>query len=89
MISYQRCSDLSKSAEMTYRNMRPYYEYHSVDWDQAKILEQIADLDNWDILYEGEVIGALRLAFDGHECYLRDLQVSEEFQSKGIGTEAI
>jgi GNAT superfamily N-acetyltransferase len=30
-------------------------------------------------------VGAIRLSFDSEECYLRDLQVSEEFRNKGIG----
>jgi len=89
VISYQPACDLSKSAEITYNNMRPYYEHYLVDWEQPIILEQILSLDNWDILSEGEVVGAIRLSFDSDECYLRDLQVSEEFRNKGIGAAAL
>ncbi len=89
MISYQPAGDLSKSAEITYDNMRTYYAHFSVDWKQPKILEQIVNLDNWDILSNGELIGALRLSFDSDGCYLRDLQVSSLFQNKGIGAEAL
>jgi len=69
--------------------MRTYYVHYDVDWQQTKIQEQIAGLDNWDIIFEGKLIGALRLSFDNDECYLRDLQVSESFQNKGIGAKAI
>jgi GNAT superfamily N-acetyltransferase len=89
VISYQPACDLSKSAEITYNNMRPYYEHYLVDWEQPKILEQILNLDNWDILSEGEVVGAIRLSFDSDEGYLRGLQVNEEFQKKGIGAAAL
>lgn len=89
MISYRRSEDLSKSAEITYNNMRSYYEYYSVDWDAPKILAQISDIENWDILSNGNVVGALRLSFDNDECYLRDLQVSESFQNNGIGAKAL
>ncbi|MCW8090915.1 GNAT family N-acetyltransferase [Alteromonas sp. ASW11-130] len=89
MISYQRCDDLAKSAEMTLRNMRFYYEQFAVDWDHNKILQQITELENWDILYQGKVIGAIRLAFDEDGCYLRDLQVDEAFQNKGIGAQSL
>jgi len=89
VISYQPACDLSKSAEITYNNMRPYYEHYLVDWEQPKILEQIMSLDNWDILSDGEVVGAIRLSFDSNECYLRDLQVSEKFRNKGIGAAAL
>ena len=89
MVSYQPAKDLNKSAQITYMNMRSYYERYSVDWNQEKILEQTLDLNNWDILYDGEAIGIIRLAFDGEGCYLRDLQVSESFQNKGVGAQAI
>ncbi len=89
MVSYQPACDLAKSAAITYNNMRPYYEHHEVDWDQSKILEQIQGLDNYDILLEGEVVGAIRLSFDGDECYLRDFQVSENFRNQGIGAIAL
>lgn len=69
--------------------MHPYYERYLVDWDKFKILEQISSLDNWDILFEGEVVGAIRLSFNSDECYLRDLQVSERFRNKGIGAAAL
>lgn len=69
--------------------MRPYYEHYLVDWKPSTILGQITGLDNWDILSNGEVVGAIRLLFDGGECYLRDLQVSEEFRNQGIGAAAL
>lgn len=89
VISYQPTKDLSASAYFTYDNMRSYYERYSVDWMQPNILEQITSLENWDILFNGEVVGAFRLEFDNTGCYLRDLQVSERFQNKGIGAAAI
>jgi len=89
VIAYQPASDLSKSADITFNNMRSYYEHYSVDWDQAKILEQISDLSNWDILSDDEVVGAIRLSFDSDGCYLRDLQVNEQFRNKGIGAAAL
>lgn len=89
MVSYQQTDDLSASAKITYVNMRPYYEHYSVDWDCSKIEEQINDLINFDILFNDEVVGAIRLAFDNDCCYVRDLQVSEKYQNKGIGALAL
>ncbi|MEW6982120.1 GNAT family N-acetyltransferase [Colwelliaceae bacterium 6471] len=89
MISYRPAGNLSKSAEITYDNMRTYYAHYSVDWQQHQILEQIVSLDNWDILCDGELVGALRLSFDNDGCYLRDLQISALFQNKGIGAAAL
>ncbi|MFT5705523.1 MAG: GNAT superfamily N-acetyltransferase [Shewanella sp.] len=89
MISYQSTADLDVSADITYENMRSYYEHYSVNWEKTKIQEQIADLENWDILYNASVVGAIRLVFDNKECYIRDLQVSEKYQNKGIGMAAL
>ena len=89
MISYQSTVDLYVSADITYKNMRSYYEHYSVNWEQPKIQEKISELENWDILYNAAVVGAIRLAFENNECYIRDLQVSEQFQNKGIGVAAL
>ncbi|MCG9555647.1 GNAT family N-acetyltransferase [Vibrio sp. Isolate31] len=89
MVSYQKTEDLAFSAEITYVNMRSYYEHYSVDWDCSKIEDQIQDLANFDILVNGEVVGAIRLTFDNEGCYVRDLQVSERYQNKGIGALAL
>lgn len=69
--------------------MSQHYDQTSVGWDLAKIKEQIAGLENWDILFDGKIIGAIRLAYDDEGCYLRDLQVGEEYQNKGIGAVAL
>ena len=89
MIVYQLTRDVSTSAQLTYNNMRTYYEYYAVDWALPTIVEQITGLDNWDILSDGDVIGAIRLAWDNDECYLRDLQVSSQYQNQGIGAQAV
>ncbi|EGR2461437.1 GNAT family N-acetyltransferase [Vibrio cholerae] len=89
MISFQRTENLSSSALITYENMRSYYEHYAVDWDCSKIEEQISDLVNLDILLKGEVVGAIRLAFDNDGCYIRDLQVNHNHQNKGFGAAAL
>ncbi|RJX72985.1 GNAT family N-acetyltransferase [Vibrio sinensis] len=69
--------------------MHPYYQHYSVSWELNKIQEQIESLENWDVLYNEAIVGAIRLAYDEDGCYLRDLQVSEKFQNKGIGAAAL
>jgi GNAT superfamily N-acetyltransferase len=88
-MCYQPTADLMASALLTYTNMRGYYEHYGVDWQQLKICEQISDLENWDVLLNGDVVGAMRLAFDDEGCYIRDLQVDAGFQNMGIGAAAI
>ena len=63
-ISFRPTADFSKSAAITYDNMRSYYEHYSVDWDQRQILEHIVKLESWDILFDGEVVGAIRLEYE-------------------------
>ncbi|MCD9496700.1 GNAT family N-acetyltransferase [Photobacterium carnosum] len=89
MVSYQKTDNLSASAKITYSNMCSYYEHYAVDWECSKIEEQIRDLVNFDILFNGKIVGAIRLAFDNDSCYVRDLQVSQMYQNKGIGAEAL
>lgn len=86
---YQPTAELMASAQLTYTNMRGYYEHYGIDWQQLKICEQISDLENWDVLLNGYVVGAMRLAFDDEGCYIRDLQVDAAFQNMGIGAAAI
>ncbi|WP_350606431.1 GNAT family N-acetyltransferase [Pseudoalteromonas sp. MER144-MNA-CIBAN-0113] len=88
-ITYQPTANLMASALLTYTNMRTHYEHYGVDWQQHKIYEQIVDLENWDILLNGDVVGVMRLAFDESGCYIRDLQIDAAFQNKGIGGAAI
>ncbi len=69
--------------------MREYYDHYGVEWDVNTIEEMISGLENWDIVLNDKVIGAMRLAFDGQECYLRDLQIDTSFQNRGIGAAAL
>lgn len=88
-IRYQPAEDLMASAMLTYINMRSYYEHYNVDWQQAKIHEQIVTLENWDVVFNDNIVGAIRLAFDDEGCFIRDLQVDAAFQNKGIGAATI
>nr|WP_255589807.1 GNAT family N-acetyltransferase [Marinicella sp. NBU2979] len=69
--------------------MRVYYEKFAPDWDEAMIRGQIANLENWDILDNDEVVGALRIEFDNQCCVIRDLQVLSVRQNQGLGAQAI
>lgn len=88
-IEYVKTSDLVASATITYNNMCTYYQRYSVDWDKNKIAEQLVPLDNWDILFNGSIVGAIRLAYENEVCWIRDLQVDEKAQNMGIGSNAL
>ena len=88
-ITFRPAEDLAKAAELTLTNMRSYYAQYSVEWDKAQIQEMTQQLLNWDILMAGKVVGVIRLSFDSEGCYLRDLQVDQQFQNRGIGALAL
>ncbi|MCH8492163.1 MAG: GNAT family N-acetyltransferase [Idiomarina sp.] len=89
MVTCRPAKDLARAASFTLTNMRPYYEQYSVDWDEAQIENMTKELANFDILFEGQLVGVIRLSFDNEECYLRDLQVVQSYQNRGIGSFAL
>ena len=88
-IGFLRSQNLKRTANFTFENMRVYYEQFAPDWDASKVLEMISELENYDIIYEGEVVGVMRLQFEKECCVLRDLQVVTTVQNKGIGKAAL
>jgi ribosomal protein S18 acetylase RimI-like enzyme len=89
VITFKPATNLAKAARFTLTNMQPYYQQYSVAWDEAQIEKMTEDLINFDIFSEGETVGVIRLQFDSEGCYLRDLQVDQNYQNRGIGSEAI
>jgi GNAT superfamily N-acetyltransferase len=89
VVTFRPAKNLAKAAHFTLSNMQPYYEQHSVDWDEAKIEKMTQELVNLDILFEEKLVGVVRLSFDIEECWLRDLQVDQRYQNRGIGSIAI
>ncbi len=89
MITFRPVKDLAKAARYTLTNMRPYYEQYSVEWDEAQIEKMTQALVNLDILLAGEPVGVIRLSFDSEGAYLRDLQVDQNYQNRGIGAYAL
>jgi len=88
-IECRPCESLLKAAQLTYKNMYPYYQRYAPGWDVEKILEVTQPLRNFDLVFDGKGVGVMRLEFEATCCWLRDLQVSEHFQSKGIGKAAL
>lgn len=88
-ILFKRSIDHQKAAQFTFDNMRQYYQRLAPDWNVAKVLQATEDLVNYDILYNHDSVGVLRLQFEDTYCYLRDLQVAPMLQNKGIGKAAL
>ncbi|PWF64501.1 GNAT family N-acetyltransferase [Shewanella sp. BC20] len=89
MVTFRPAMDLAKAAHFTLSNMQPYYAQYAVDWDEAQIEQMTQDLVNFDIVFEEKLVGVVRLSFDIEECWLRDLQVDQSYQNRGIGSIAI
>ena len=89
MVTFRPAEDLAKAAHFTLSNMRPYYQQYSVDWDEVQIETMTQQLVNFDILFKEKLVGVVRLSFDAEECWLRDLQVEQHYQNRGIGAIAL
>lgn len=88
-IKFVRSENLVRAAIFTFENMRVYYEQFAPNWDASKVLEVTSELENYDIIYQQEVVGVMRLQFEADCCVLRDLQVLPAAQNKGIGSVAL
>ena len=88
-IKFVRSENLKKAAGITYENMRVYYEQFAPDWNASKVFEVTSELENYDIIYQEEIVGVMRLEFEAEHCVLRDLQVIPAVQNKGIGKYAL
>ena len=85
MPQFIKNEDLDSSAQLTLGNMQVYYDMYDVDWGISDVRIAISNLDNYDVVLNGEVIGAIRLAYETDRCLLRDIQIKATHQSKGFG----
>ena len=85
VIKFSRSKNLKRAASFTFENMRVYYEQFAPDWNLSKVLEVTSELENFDIIYQQQVVGVMRLQFENECCVLRDLQIVPTAQNKGIG----
>ena len=88
-ITFVRSENLKRAANFTFSNMEVYYEQFAPDWDESKVYEATLELENYDIIFQQQVVGVMRLQFDNQSCVLRDLQVASSVQNKGIGFAAL
>jgi hypothetical protein len=88
-IWFRISENLDHAAGITFANMRPYYQKFAPDWDKSKVLEVTANLNNYDILCDERVVGAMRLQFDEKQYFLRDLQIVDEHKNRRLGKFAL
>jgi len=88
-ISFVRTADLKRAASITFDNMRIYYQQFVPEWDVSKVFEATLELENYDILFQQQVVGVMRLQFNDDFCVLRDLQIIDSAKNKGIGSASL
>jgi GNAT superfamily N-acetyltransferase len=88
-ISFVRTADLKRAASITFDNMRVYYQQFAPEWDVSKVFEATLELENYDILFQQQVVGVMRLQFNDDFCVLRDLQIIDSAKNKGIGSASL
>ena len=88
-ISFVRTADLKRAASITFDNMRVYYQQFAPEWDVSQVFEATLELENYDILFQQQVVGVMRLQFNDDFCVLRDLQIIESAKNKGIGSASL
>lgn len=89
MITFQPTADLDAAAALTYTNMQSYYQRYAVSWDAGQIADLTANLNNLDIISDGQYVGVVRLSFEDAVCHLRDLQIQPAHQNAGLGTQTL
>ncbi len=89
MLEIIETQDLKSAARFTLDNMKSYYDLYEVDWDVEDVYQATKGLSNFDILSNNQLIGVLRLSFDGERCQLRDIQIGADDQRKGYGARVI
>ena len=71
------------------RNMGGYLATRGIAWDPGRFVSSWIEFENLIILMESDAVGLLRLAPEANALGLRDLQVIQEHQGRGIGTWAV
>ena len=70
-------------------NMTGYYQERGIEWDQDLFEKSWASLSNFEIYSKDSRVGVVRISTDEQALYIRDLQIEEELQGRGIGTATI
>ncbi|TDO99747.1 GNAT family N-acetyltransferase [Marinomonas balearica] len=89
MITFKKSCDISFAKALVKLNMASYYEQYNIVWSDERFEQSWNEFENIQILKGGAKVGVLRLWIAGDALYIRDLQISKDHQSNGIGTSAV
>jgi len=81
-----RPSDYDFAHDLTRNNMAEFVTRHWGGWDSAIFRKNFEQTENYLVYCCSDPAGFVRLAVDGAQLVLDDLQIVPEFQNQGIGT---
>lgn len=88
-IEFQKSVDAGFAANLTRINMASYYATRNISWDNNAFIQSWEEYENYLITYDAQAVGVLRLSSFRHMFLIRDIQIDECFQNKGIGRQCI
>lgn len=89
MIDLRPAHDPAFACELSRVNMVSYYQQHAIDWQQELFDASWSRMENFEVFHEGRRVGVLRLSQTPEALWIRDLQISPEWQNQGIGTQVL
>jgi len=89
VITVKQCHDMGYAKKLVITNMAGYYKERGIEWDQDLFEKSWASLSNFEIYFNDFRVGVIRISTDEQALYIRDLQIEEGLQGRGIGTAAI
>jgi len=81
--------DLAFARDLTCQNMLRYYIHHDLLWQDEAFDVAWSGRQNWLIVQGAVPVGYLSLSRDMRALYIRELQIAEAFQGRGLGSWAI
>lgn len=81
--------DKAFAEELIRHNMSVYYKQLDMRWDTALFDKNWSELDCYELVVNACPVGVLLLNHDESAYYIRELQIVDKWQRKGLGSHAI
>ncbi|MET1076894.1 MAG: GNAT family N-acetyltransferase [Pseudomonas sp.] len=82
-------ADAAWAARLTEANMAVYYRRNGLHWNPPAFTVQWAHCENWRVQCGDRAAGFVSLDSDGQFLYLRDLQLIDSCQGRGLGAQIL
>jgi len=82
-------NELEVSESLSRLNMSSYRASRGISWDPERFRLSWCEFENLAIVQDSQCIGFIRLLAEAGALAIRDVQIVQEFQGKGVGTWAI